>query len=86
MKILRVSLQVAEPDQTVQMLFNEIREDMFGVLIRNPIAEIPDLDSHAKHFHIHIPATRHLGDVTTSLKKLIKRHGLIDRVKIERLD
>ena len=82
MKIIRVSLPDAERDRSVLTLFDDVAEELYGELTREPIAEIPDLDSNPRQFQIHVAATRHLGTVTTSLRRLLKRHG----VAVERLD
>jgi len=87
MKIIRVSLSDPNPSRDVLRQFDYAAEDLYGKLIKKsePVAEIPDLDDSPTQFHIHVSATRHLGDVTTMLKKLMKHYGVGDQIKIERL-
>ena len=89
MKILRVSLVEAEPSWETRSLLGDVQEEMYGKLLREHKSEaaIPDAEMSFSGlpFHIHVFATRHLGVVTTLLRKLLKRHGLSERVKIERL-
>ena len=87
MKIIRVSLLEAEPSRETTTLFNDAREELYGKLLRehSEEAEIPDLDGSARQFHIHVSATRHLGTMTTLLRKMLKHHRVADRVSIERL-
>jgi hypothetical protein len=87
MKIIRVSLSDPNPSRDVLRQFDYAAEELFGRLIKQsePVAEIPDLDASLTQFHIHVSATRHLGDVTTMLKKMMKHHGVGDHIKIERL-
>jgi hypothetical protein len=91
MKILRVSLLEEDPSSETRQSFGDVKEDLYGKLLREYTAEaaIPDAEmnfsARGTEFHIHVSATRHLGVVTTLLRKLLKRHGLVERVKIERL-
>ena len=60
--------------------------ELYGKLLDQPIAEIPDMDSHSLiQFHIHVPAARHLGTVISMLRKSRNRHDLAELAKIERL-
>jgi len=89
MKILRVSLLQAEPRWETRLLLSDVREELYGKLLREfgTAAEIPDSEMNfsGPKFHIHVSATRHLGVVTTLLRKLLKRHDLLEQVKVERL-
>ena len=87
MKVIRVSLSEAEPSREAITLFDDAKEELYGKLLRehSEQAEIPDLDSSATQFHIHVSATRHLGTVTTLLRRMLKHHGVAERVTIERL-
>ena len=87
MKAIRVSLSEAEPSRETITLFDDAKEEFYGKLLRehSEEAEIPDLDSSMRQFHIHVSATRHLGTVTTLLRKMLKHHRVAERVSIERL-
>jgi len=87
MKIIRVSLSEPEPHRETATLFDDAKEDLFGKLLRvfPEQAEIPDVDDSMRQFHIHVSATRHLGSVTTLLRRMLKHHHVADRVTIERL-
>jgi len=87
MKIIRVSLSEPEPHRETATLFDDAKEDLFGKLLRDfpEQAEIPEVDDSMRQFHIHVSATRHLGSVTTLLRRMLKHHHVADRVTIERL-
>jgi hypothetical protein len=87
MKVIRVSLSEAEPTRETMILFGDAKEELYGKLLREHAeeAEIPDLDASMRQFHIHVSATRHLGTVTTLLRKMLKHHRVAERVSIERL-
>ena len=87
MKIIRVFLSEAEPSRETLTLFGDAAEELYGKLLREfkTVAEIPDLDGSPTQFHIHVSATRHLGVVTTLLRKMLKHHRVAERVTIERL-
>jgi len=89
MKILQVSFLEAEPSWETRLLLSDVKEELYGKLLREfkTEAEIPDAEMNfsGSQLHIHVSATRHLGVVTTLLRKLLKRNGLSERVKIERL-
>ncbi len=89
MKILRVYLLEVEPSWETRLLLGDVQEELYGKLLREfkTVAEIPDSEMNfsGPQFHIHVSATRHLGVVTTLLRKLLKRHGLSEQVKIEML-
>ena len=87
MKIIRVSLSEPEPSRETVTLFDDAKEELFGKLLRQfpEQAEIPDLDDSMRLFHIHVSATRHLGTVTTLLRRMLKHHHVAERVTIERL-
>ena len=87
MKIIRVSLSEPEPSRETVTLFGDAKEELFGKLLREfpEVAEIPDLDSSATQFHIHVSATRHLGTATTLLRRMLKHHHVAEQVTIERL-
>src|SRR5258706_16238798 len=64
MKIIRLTVSEAASNRAVQTLFDDVQEELYGKLLDQPIAEIPDMDSHSLiQFHIHVPAARHLGTV-----------------------
>jgi hypothetical protein len=88
MKDIRVSLSESEHSREALMLFDEAKVELFGKLLREAVAEIPsrEMDLFSKQFHIHVPAKRHLGTVTSTLRKLLKHHGVADQVTIERID
>ena len=87
MKIIRVSLTDANPSDSTLRLFDDAKEELYGELLREfqDIAELPDLDSNARQFHVHISATRHLGTVTTLVRKKLKHHRITELAVIERL-
>ena len=88
MKVIRVSLTESEPSREILTLFDDAKEALYGKLLREPAGKIPDAEMNlfSKQFHIHVPATRYLGTVTTMLKKQLKHYDVADRVTIERLD
>jgi hypothetical protein len=87
MKIIRVFLSEAEPSPETITLFDDAAEELYGKLLREfkNIAEIRDLDDSPTQFHIHVSATRHLGIVTTLLRKKLKHYRVAERVTVERL-
>jgi len=87
MKIIRVALSELEPSRETVILFDDAKEELFGKLLREfpEQAEIPDLDDSTRQFHIHVSATRHLGTVTTLLRRMLKHHHVAEQVTIERL-
>ncbi len=86
MKIIRLTVSEAASNRAVQTLFDDVQEELYGKLLDQPIAEIPDMDSHSLiQFHIHVPAARHLGTVISMLRKSRNRHDLAELAKIERL-
>jgi hypothetical protein len=87
MKNIRISLTDAMPSDDTLRLFDDAKEELFGEILREfkGIAELPDLDSSARQFHIHIAATRHLGVVTTLVRRKLKHYRVAERAVIERL-
>jgi hypothetical protein len=87
MKMIRVALSESEPSGETVTLFGDAKEELYGKLLREfpEQAEIPDLDDSARQFHIHASATRHLGTITTLLRRMLKHHRVAERVTIERL-
>ena len=87
MKIIRVSLTDAEPTDDTLRLFDDAKEELYGEILREfqGVAEFPDLDSSVRQFHVHISATRHLGTVTTLVRKKLKHYRVAERAVIERL-
>ena len=87
MKIIRVSLSEAEPSRETPTLFSDAKEELYGKLLRehSEEGEISDLPCSATQFHIHVSATRHLGTVTTLLRRMLKHYRVAERVTIERL-
>jgi hypothetical protein len=87
MKIIRVSLPETEPSRETVTLFDDAKEELVGKLLRKfpEHAKISDLDESMRQFHIHVSATRHLGTVTTLLRRMLNHHHLAERVIIERL-
>jgi hypothetical protein len=86
MKIIRVSISDPNPSQTTLGLFGDAKDALYGKLLREPVAEMPDIDSSGTRFHLHLVATRHLGTVTSMLRNTLKHHGVAEQVTIERLD
>src|SRR5438067_5089657 len=86
MKIVRVSFREPEPSREVLTLFDDAKEELYGKFLRHPVAQIPDLDSDPRKFHMHVIATRQLGTAMTLLRRILKHHGVAERVTIERLD
>lgn len=67
-------------------LLRDVGEDMYGKFHFDGIAEVPDMDSAITELHVHVLATRHLGAVTSYLKKFLRRHALSEHAQISRLD
>ena len=87
MKIIRVSLTDSEPSDDTLRLFDDAKEELYGEILREfkGVAELPDLDSSAREFHVHIAATRHLGTVTTLVRRKLKHYRVAELAVIERL-
>jgi hypothetical protein len=86
MKIIRISLTDSEPSNETLRLFDEARDHLSHELYSEfqGEAEMPASDSDT-HFHIHVLATRHLGEVTTLIRQKLKRYQVTERAVIERL-
>jgi len=61
-----------------------VGEDICRAFHYKGIADVPDMDSAVTELHIHVHATRHLGEVTTALKKSLRMHGITEKTEIVR--
>jgi hypothetical protein len=86
MKTIVVKATIGATDSRVAYSLREVGEDIYSKFYSEGIAEIPDMDTAVTELHIKVKATRHLGDVTTFLKKSLKRHNLLEIVEITRED
>lgn len=86
MKVILVTVAAAASDYSLVSLLRDVGEDMYGKFHFEGIAEVPDMDSAITELHVHILATRHLGIVTSYLKKSLRRYGLSGHAQISRLD
>ena len=87
MKHIRVFLTDSEPSDETLRLFDEVRDDLFHTFCDDfrDIAKIDGSDFSDTQFRIQISATRYLGDVTTLIRKKLKRYQVAERAVIERL-
>lgn len=88
MKVIRVSLIESDSSPEILTRFDDAKERLYGKLLRDPVGEIPNAEMNlfSKQFHVLVPSTRHLGTVTTLLRKQLKHYNVADKVMIERLD
>lgn len=86
MKIIHVIVAAAATDYSLVSLLRDVGEDGYGKFYFNGMAEVPDMDSATTDLHVHVLATRHLGEVTTFLKKSLGKHGLEAHAVIARAD
>lgn len=86
MKIILVTVAAAVSDYTLVSQLRDVGEDMYGKFHFDGIAEVPDMDSATTELHVHVLATRHLGIVTSYLKKSLRRHRLSEHAQVSRLD
>ena len=65
-------------------LLRNLGEDIHVHFAESGAAKVPDMDSAWDRLHVIVSASRHLGTVTTYVKKAIHRHGLGEVVEISR--
>ena len=85
MKIILVTVAAAASDHSLVSLLRDVGEDVHAKFFFDGIAEVPDMDSATTELHIHVPSTRHLGIVTSYLKKAIQRRDLSQYAQISRV-
>lgn len=86
MKTLLISLPADATDLSLVGRFRNLAEDIHRKFAPDGIAEVPDMDSACTELHIVIPATRHLGTVTTFVTKSLRQHNLSELTFVSRLD
>ena len=86
MKVILVTVAAAASDYSLVSRLRDVGEDIYGKFFFDGIAEVPDMDSAITELHIQIPATRHLGIVSSYLNKSLRRHDLFDHAQTSRLD
>lgn len=86
MKTIRVNIAAANGDYSLVHDLRNVGEDVYRAFYFEGIVEVPDMDFAISDLHIHVKATRHLGEVTTVLKKSLKKRGLFEQAVITRKD
>ena len=86
MKTLLITLAAAAEDYSHVHNFRNFGEDIHRHFDTSGTAQVLDMDSATTELHLCIPASRHLGTVTSFVTKAIKRYGLSDLVHITRHD
>jgi hypothetical protein len=87
MKTIRVSLADSGVSDDTLRRFDDAKEDLYGKLLLEfkGVAELSDLDSSARQFHVQVSATRHLGVITILIRQKLKHHRVAECATIERL-
>jgi hypothetical protein len=86
MKIIHVNVAAAATDYSLVSLLRDVGEDVYRKFYFNGRAEVPDMDSARTDLHVHVLATRYLGEVTTYLRKSLRKRGLEAHAVIRRVD
>jgi hypothetical protein len=86
MKVIVVTVAAAQCNASLVSRLRDTAEDLYREFMAQTIIEIPDMDSATTQLHIHLHATRHLGDVSAFLKKSLRRHGLAEHAVLTRAD
>lgn len=63
---------------------SDVAEDIFRIHELASEAEVPDINKTIATLRIHVPKTRHLGAVTATLKKSLRKNGLQDIATISK--
>jgi hypothetical protein len=87
MKIIRVSITDPQPSEETLVRFDDAQEQLYGKLLREypDIAEFSESGQTSTQFYIHVAATRHLGTVTTLIRRMLKHHHVEEHAIIERV-
>jgi hypothetical protein len=87
MKTIRVSVTDPRPSDEILARFDDAQEQLFGKLLRehSGIAKFSEHGQTSTRFDVHVAATRHLGTVTTLIRRTLRHHHVEEHVTIERV-
>lgn len=85
MKVLLVQVPKAAQDYNLVSDLRNVAEDIYRKFMADEVVQIPDMDSAVTELHVLISAPRHLGDVSSFVKKALQRYGLADLATVSQM-
>jgi hypothetical protein len=86
MKTIVVKVPKAADDYSLVSDLRNVAEEIYREFSPAGVAQVPEMDSATTELRIFIPASRHLGVVSTSLKKALRRYRLTEVAELSRQD